>query len=79
MIKITIKIEEKEVKEIKDKLAKRIECEIIKDGINATRGEREVAELLEERIKIKDNMEVIDKTSKKEIGLDELLNKIFSL
>lgn len=79
MIKITIKIEEKEMKEIKNKIAKRIECEIIKDGINTTRGEREVADMLEDRLHLKNNIEVIDKTKKKEVDFEELLNKLFSL
>ena len=42
MIEIKIKIEEKEAKEIKNKLAKRIECQITQEGKNYTIGEKEV-------------------------------------
>lgn len=79
MIEIKIKIEEKEVKEIKDKLAKRIECEIIQEGKNYTKGEKEVADIIEDRLHVKNNVEIIDKTKKKEVEFEELLNKLFSL
>lgn len=79
MIEIKIKIEEKEVKEIKDKLAKRIECKIIQEGKNYTKGEKEVADIIEDRLHLKNNVEIIDKTKKKEVEFEELLNKLFSL
>lgn len=79
MIEIKIKIEEKEVKEIKDKLAKKIECQITQEGKNYTKGEKEVAEIIEDRLHLKNNIEVIDKTKKKEVDFEELLNKLFSL
>lgn len=79
MIEIKIKIEEKEAKEIKNKLAKRIECEITQEGKNYTKGEKEVADIIEDRLHIKNNIEIIDKTKKKEVDLEELLNKLFSL
>lgn len=79
MIEIKIKIEEKEVKEIKDKLAKKIECQITQEGKNYTKGEKEVAEIIEDRVHLKNNIEVIDKTKKKEVDFEELLNKLFSL
>ena len=46
MIEIKIKIEEKEVKEIKNKVAKRIECQIVQEGKNYTKGEKEVADII---------------------------------
>lgn len=79
MIEIKIKIEEKEVKEIKNKLAKRIDCQITQEGKNYTKGEKEVADIIEDRLHLKNNIEVIDKTKKKEVGFEELLNKLFSL
>lgn len=79
MIEIKIKIEEKEAKEIKDKLAKRIDCEIIHEGKNYTKGEKEVAEIIEDRIHLKNNVEIIDKTKKKEVEFEEILNKLLSL
>lgn len=79
MIEIKIKIEEKETKEHKEKIAKRIECRIIQEGKNYTKGEKEVAEIIEDRLHLKNNIEVIDKTKKKEVDFEELLNKLFSL
>ena len=79
MIEIKIKIEEKEAKEIKNKLAKRIECQIVQEGKNYTKGEKEVADIIEDRLNLKNNIEVIDKTKKKEVEFEELLNKLFSL
>lgn len=79
MIEIKIKIEEKEAKEIKNKLAKRIECQITQEGKNYTKGEKEVADIIEDRLHLKNNDEIIDKTNKKEVEFEELLNKLFSL
>lgn len=79
MIEIKIKIEEKEAKEIKNKVAKRIDCQITQEGKNYTKGEKEVADIIEERLHLKNNIEVIDKTKKKEVNFEELLNKLFSL
>lgn len=79
MIEIKIKIEEKEAKEIKNKLAKRIDCHIIQEGKNYTKGEKEVADIIEDRLHLKNNVEIIDKTKKKEVEFEELLNKLFSL
>lgn len=79
MIEIKIKIEEKEVKEIKNKVAKRIECQIVQECKNYTKGEKEVADIIEDRLHLKNNVEVIDKTKKKEVEFEELLNKLFSL
>lgn len=79
MIEIKIKIEEKEAKEIKNKVAKRIDCQIIQEGKNYTKGEKEVADIIEDRLHLKNNIEVIDKTKKKEVDFEELLNKLFSL
>ena len=79
MIEIKIKIEEKENKKIKEKGYKKIECQIIQEGKNYTKGEKEVAEMLEDRLRLKNNIEVIDKTKKKEVDFEELLNKLFSL
>lgn len=79
MIEIKIKIEEKEAKEIKNKLAKRIECQITQEGKNYTKGEKEVADIIEDRLHLKNNVERIDKTKKKEVEFEELLNKLFSL
>lgn len=76
MIEIKIKIEEKE---IKNKLAKRIECQITQEGKNYTKGEKEVADIIEDRLHLKNNDEIIDKTKKKEVEFEELLNKLFSL
>lgn len=79
MIEIKIKIEEKENKEIKEKVCKKIECKIIQEGKNYTKGEKEVADMLEDRLHLKNNVEIIDKTKKKEVEFEELLNKLFSL
>ena len=79
MIEIKIKIEEKENKEIKEKVCKKIECQIIQEGKNYTKGEKEVADMLKDRLHLKNNIEVIDKTKKKEVDFEELLNKLFSL
>ena len=79
MITIKIEIKEKEIKEIKDKVAKRIECQIVQEGKNYTKGEKEVADIIEDRLHLKNNIEVIDKTKKKEVDFEELLNKLFSL
>ena len=79
MIEIKIKIEEKEAKEIKNKLAERIECQITQEGKNYTKGEKEVADIIEDRLHLKNNVEIIDKTKKKEVEFEELLNKLFSL
>lgn len=79
MIEIKIKIEEKEAKEIKNKLAKRIECQITQEGKNYTKGEKAVADIIEDRLHLKNNVEIIDKTKKKEVEFEELLNKLFSL
>ena len=79
MIEIKIKIEEKEMKEIKNKIAKRIECQITQEEKNYTKGEKEVADIIEDRLHLKNNVEIIDKTKKKEVDLEELLNKLFSL
>lgn len=79
MIEIKIKIEEKETKKHKEKIAKRIECQIVQEGKNYTKGEKEVADMLEDRLHLKNNIEVIDKTKKKEVDFEELLNKLFSL
>lgn len=79
MIEIKIKIEEKDTKEVKEKIAKRIECQITQEGRNYTKGEKEVAEIIEDRLHLKNNVEIIDKTKKKEVDFEELLNKLFSL
>lgn len=79
MIEIKIKIEEKESKEIKEKVCKKIECKITQEGKNYTKGEKEVADIIEDRLHLKNNIEVIDKTKKKEVDFEELLNKLFSL
>lgn len=79
MLEIKIKIEEKETKEHKEKIAKRIECQITQEGKNYTKGEKEVADIIEDRLHLKNNIEIIDKTKKKEVELEELLNKLFSL
>lgn len=79
MIEIKIKIEEKESKEIKEKVCKKIECKITQEGKNYTKGEKEVADIIEDRLHLKNNIEVIDKTKKKEVEFEELLNKLFSL
>ena len=79
MIEIKIKIEEKEAKEIKNKLAKRIECQITQEGKNFTKGEKEVADIIEDRLHLKSIVEIIDKTKNKEVSFEELLNKLFSL
>lgn len=79
MITIKIEIKEKEIKEIKDKVAKRIECQIVQEGKNYTKGEKEVADIIEDRLHLKNNIEVIDRTKKKEVDFEELLNNLFSL
>lgn len=76
MIEIKIKIEEKKKQK---KLAQRIECEITQEGKNYTKAEKEVTNIIEDRLHLKNNIEVIDKTKKNDINFEELLNKLFSL
>ena len=46
---------------------------------NYTKGEKEVADIIEDRLHLKNNIEVIDKTKKKEVKFEEILKKLLSL
>lgn len=44
-----------------------------------TNVQKEVGDIIEDRLHLKNNIEIIDKTKKKEVDFEELLNKLFSL
>lgn len=80
MIKIEIKINEREIKEQGNKIIKRVEVETVGKGIKCTKGEMEVANMLEKRLKLEGNIEVIDKTKNQKINeekIEEILKELF--
>lgn len=80
MIKIEIKINEREIKEQGNKIIKRVEVETVKKAMIWTKGEMEVANMLEKRLKPEENIEVIDKTKNQKINeekIEEILKELF--
>lgn len=76
MIKIEIKINEREIKEQGNKIIKSVEVETLKKGMIFTKSEMEVAEMLEKRINSQEKVEVIDKTKNQKIN-EEILKELF--
>ena len=80
MIKIEIKINEREIKEQGNKIIKRVEVETVRKGIKCTKDEMEVTNMLEKRLKLWGNIEVIDKTKNQKINeekIEEILKELF--
>ena len=80
MIKIEIKIKEREIKEQGNKIIKNVEVETVTKGMIFTKSEMEVAEILEKRIKPQEKIEVIDKTKNQKINeekIEEILKELF--
>lgn len=80
MIKIEIKINEREIKEQGNKIIKRVEVETVRKVIKCTNGEMEVAKMLEKRIEPQEKVEVIDKRKNQKINeekIEEILKELF--
>lgn len=80
MIKIEITINEREIKEKRNKVIKRVEVESVTKGMIYTNEEMEVAKMLEKRMKSQEKVEVIDKRKNQKINkekFEELLKELF--
>lgn len=80
MIKLEITIKENEVIKLEDTVAIDTEVRIIEKGKNATKGEKEVSNIIKKRLNVNQKYQVencTNKKSDKEI-LQELLDKLNS-
>ena len=80
MIKIEIEINEREIKELGNKIIKSVEVKTVEKRIKCTKGEMEVANMLEKRLKLDRNIGVIDKTKNQKTNeekIEEILKELF--
>lgn len=78
MIKLILKINEENKKCYEEIIATKVDVQVEEIGIKATKSEKETSKILRERIGLKDNIQFINKSERKE-KVNELLRELFSI